>query len=67
MWIDKRIIFLEKFKGWLEREEISEPILVPQLKLEISGLVSSKIVRKGRPFSDGVFIKQLLKKNLATT
>ena len=27
---------LEKLKGWLKREEISEPKLVPKLKMEIS-------------------------------
>ena len=29
--------------------------------MEISSLISLEIVRKGRPFSDGDFIKQLLK------
>ena len=41
------------------------PKLVPKLKMEISSLISLEIVRKGRPFSDGVFIKQLFQKNLA--
>ena len=30
--------------------------------MEISRLISLEIVKKGRPFSDGGFIKQLLKK-----
>ena len=47
----------EKLKGWLEREEISEPKLVPKLKMEISNLISLEVVRKGRPFSDDIFIK----------
>ena len=46
----------------MEREEISEPKSVSKLKMEISSLISLKIVRKGGPFSDGVFIIKLLKK-----
>ena len=33
--------------------------------MAISSLISLEIVRKGKPFSEGVFIKQLLKKKLA--
>ena len=51
----------------MEREEISVPKLVPELKMKISCLISLEIVRKGRPFSDGVVIKQLLKKNFGNT
>ena len=62
---DNTNFFLEKLKGQLESEEISEPKLILKLKMEISSLISLEIVTKGRPFSDGVFIKQLFQKNLA--
>ena len=38
------------------KEQISEP----KLKMEISSLISFETARKGRAFSKGVFIKQLL-------
>ena len=41
----------------------TEPKVVPELKMEISSLISLEIIRKGRPFSDDDFIKQLLKKS----
>ena len=53
----QKTIFLEIVKGWLKREKISKPKLVPELKIEISSLISLEIVRKGRSFSEGVFIK----------
>lgn len=57
-------IFLEKLKGWLLGEEISESISEQKLKKEISSLISLDIVRQGRPFCDGIFIKEMLKKIL---
>ena len=48
---------------WLEREQISEPKLVPKLKIELSSIISLKMIRKSRPFYNGILIRQLLKKS----
>ena len=50
--IDKKQSFIRKIKRLVEKEGIPK----------ISSLISLEIVRKGRPFTEGVFIKQLLKK-----
>ena len=61
-FIDIKQFFLEKLQDWLKDEEIYEPKLDSKLKTEISSLISLDIVKKGRQFSGGVFIKHLLKK-----
>ena len=47
----EKTTFLDKLKGWLERDEMSKPKLIAKLKMEISSLISLEIVSKGRPFS----------------
>lgn len=57
-------LYLEKLKQWCEGEEICVTKPVSKLKKEISSLISLEIVKKGRPFCDGIFLKQLLNKIL---
>ncbi|XP_049316484.1 zinc finger MYM-type protein 6-like [Bactrocera dorsalis] len=58
---EKRDIFLQKISDWLRKNECldySESIN-ENLKTQLSSSISVEIVRQGRPFSDGVFIKKM--------
>lgn len=55
-------IFFDKLKGFLLEEEVKEKKVDNKLKMEISSSVSLDIVRHGRPFTDGIFVKEILKK-----
>lgn len=60
---------MEKLKIFLLEEDNKQQHRVEkksdhELKMEISSLISLDIVRQGRPFSDGTFVKQMLNKIL---
>lgn len=60
-----KTLYLEKIKGWMFEVENYEPKTYDKkFKNEISSLVSLDIIRHGRPFSDGKFIKEMLIKIL---
>ena len=65
--INKNQFFLEKLKCQLNIVKIFESKLVPKLKMVISCLISLEILRKGRRFSDGVYIKQFGKFIVSST
>lgn len=62
----KKKSFLEKLRGWLFEMDRSpkQNLERKKLKTELSTLISLDIVGHGRPFSDGLFIKDLFIKVL---
>lgn len=59
-------IFIEKLKEWVNQsKENDEDMVEENLKMGLSNLISLDIVKKGRPFSDGPFVKNILSKVFA--